>query len=445
MEAWVEAELRGSELGDERLSRRLGQILDRLAGHPQGSLPQACVGWAELMGAYRFFGNKSVDMAGVLSGHRQATLERMKSHPVVLCLQDTTFVNFGDCEQTGGLGPHSRGRGHGLCLHPVVAVSEAGEMLGCVWAKTWAKAAQQDRKASRHSRGLGQKESVRWVEGVEAVNQVARAGLRRVVVGDRESDLFEIFAQPRQPGVHLLVRMMHNRRTAQGKRLLEVLEETPVWGQTEVAVSRRDGRPQRLAQLQVRAIKVGLPPPAGKQMGAVTLWAVEAREEAKDGLHWILWTDLPVGNMAQAVEKLQWYRQRWQIERFFDVLKNGSQLEELQLTHRRRLESALGVYLIVAWRVLALLAASRQKEPPATETLLSAWEWQAAWGWKYRRTCPTHPPPLVEMVALIAQLGGYLGRKNDGPPGARSIWKGLRRVHDIALGMAIHQTASSCV
>lgn len=38
-------------------------------------------------------------------------------------------------------------------------------------------------------------------------------------------------------------------------------------------------------------------------------------------------------------------------------------------------------------------------------------------------------PKLNEVLRLIAQLGGILGRKGDGEPGAKAIWLGLRDVH----------------
>ena len=41
-------------------------------------------------------------------------------------------------------------------------------------------------------------------------------------------------------------------------------------------------------------------------------------------------------------------------------------------------------------------------------------------------------PTLREAIRMIALLGGFLGRKGDGEPGVKTIWRGLRRLHDIA-------------
>ncbi len=35
-------------------------------------------------------------------------------------------------------------------------------------------------------------------------------------------------------------------------------------------------------------------------------------------------------------------------------------------------------------------------------------------------------------MVWIAKLGGFLARKNDGEPGVKSLWRGLKRLHDIA-------------
>lgn len=54
------------------------------------SIPGACNGWAETQAAYRFLGSESDDWLDMLEAHRQCTQRRMVTHPVVLCLQDTT-------------------------------------------------------------------------------------------------------------------------------------------------------------------------------------------------------------------------------------------------------------------------------------------------------------------------------------------------------------------
>jgi len=53
-------------------------------------------------------------------------------------------------------------------------------------------------------------------------------------------------------------------------------------------------------------------------------------------------------------------------------------------------------------------------------------EWQAVHFVVNQTPLPSSPPPMSEMLSMIARLGGYLGRKHDGPPGPQSIWIGLQ-------------------
>jgi len=47
------------------------------------------------------------------------------------------------------------------------------------------------------------------------------------------------------------------------------------------------------------------------------------------------------------------------------------------------------------------------------------------------------PRNVAYYVLAIAKLGGYLARKNDGPPGNTVLWRGLSRLTDIHLGVEI--------
>jgi len=61
-------------------------------------------------------------------------------------------------------------------------------------------------------------------------------------------------------------------------------------------------------------------------------------------------------------------------------------------------------------------------------------EWQAAYILN-RKKVPKSLPKLNEVILLIAVLGGFLGRKDDGEPGVKTIWLGLQRVVDFAAGL----------
>ena len=112
-------------------------------------------------------------------------------------------------------------------------------------------------------------------------------------------------------------------------------------------------------------------------------------------------------------------------------------MESLQLSQIERLERALAIYLIIAWRILHVVTTGQQCPELPCDVVFDAEEWQAAWIVKYRSKPPQTPPPLGEMVRLIAGFGGFLGRKRDGFPGAKAIWEGMEKVRHYAVGIEV--------
>ena len=138
--------------------------------------------------------------------------------------------------------------------------------------------------------------------------------------------------------------------------------------------------------------------------------------------------------MEQAVELLDWYRARWEIELFFLILKEGCRIEALQLGERERIETALALYLVVAWRINRLMRLGRTLPELPADVLLEVDEWKAAYVLN-KKPVPKKTPALQDVIRLIAQLGGFLGRKGDGEPGAKTLWLGLRDVAVFVNGM----------
>lgn len=148
---------------------------------------------------------------------------------------------------------------------------------------------------------------------------------------------------------------------------------------------------------------------------------------------WLLLTSLPVDNFDQALECVRMYALRWLIERYHYVLKSGCRIEELQLESAENMKKALCTYCIVAWRLLWLTYLARKEPELSCEEVLDRYEWESLYCMtQKKKVIPKKPPTLSQAVRWIAQLGGFLGRKGDGMPGVKTIWQGLRRLHDIS-------------
>jgi hypothetical protein len=103
--SWAEEEFGRVRFYDRRLKDRLYQIAEDFAGCSQGPIPERCQTKARTMGAYRFFQNPKVSMDVLLAGHREATIDRIRQHRIVLVPQDTTSLNYNTHPMSEGLGP----------------------------------------------------------------------------------------------------------------------------------------------------------------------------------------------------------------------------------------------------------------------------------------------------------------------------------------------------
>jgi hypothetical protein len=276
---------------------------------------------------------------------------------------------------------------------------------------------------------------------VQAVEKAVPSGQRVLVVGDRESDIYDLFTMPRRSETDLLVRGNEDRRVYAPERKLWAAEAAPVIGGQRLFLQAGNRREARAANVEIRLSQqtifapshtkppVGTNRPLCMQMSAILVQEVEP-PEGIEPLCWLLLTTLLVEDLAGASQCIQWYTWRWLIERSHFVLKSGCQLEKVQLESAERLQRALATYCVVAWRLLWLTYQARCHPDDRCETALQRQEWQAL------QAAITKNPQVGEQpkaVRWIAQLGGFLGRKSDGEPGVKTLWLGLRRLEDLAL------------
>lgn len=419
-------------MGDARRNRRLIQLVEALAAQPPASIPLASGGWAETKAAYRLLNNPALHWRDLLEVHTVRTGERLQGHPVVLCLQDTTEADFTRQPGIAGLGRLRYEAQHGLYVHPPLVVTPAGVALGVIDAWLWARAPKGEPAL---------KESTRGLEGYEIVAEWAAQlpATRLGYVADREGDiraLMDLAARRGQPA-DWLVRAQHDRHTALGDKLWDRLARTEPLGEVECLLPAPPGRPARRVRQTLYSERVPLP--ARRGAPALVVTAILAREEhpplGEKAIEWRLLTNRTAETLEQVVELINWYRRRWLIEIFFSILTSGCRIEALQLGTLERLERALVIYLIIAWRILHLVTWGRDCPDLPCEVVFAPEEWQAAWIVAHRRPPPDTPPTLAVMVRLIASFGGFLGRKSDGHPGPKAIWQGMQRVREFALAL----------
>jgi hypothetical protein len=447
---WAIQEVGAAALGDRRRTRRLTHLLSDLAARPEVSLPAACVTPAATKAAYRFFADAAIAPAAIQEAHRAATVERLRGAPTLLALQDTTALDCTPHPAVAGVGPLAYPGQRGLWLHSVLAATPDGTPLGLLDQQTWARDPDvSSQRQTRRQRPTAAKESQRWLTAQAVTDVIVPPGPQVITVADREADIYDLLALPRPAQHEVLIRASHNRRVqAEERYLWEAVRAAPVGDVVPVLVGRRPDRQPREALLTLRWTAVTLLPPRHRAreegLEPIPLVAILAEEPVPPAgeppIRWLLLTSLRVQTGEDALTCVRHYARRWLVERYHYVLKSGCKIEERQLRTAERLERALAVYAIVAWRLLWLTYLARaDPEQPCTVALTSA-EWPVLYVAIHQTSeLPAQPPPLGQAVRWIAQLGGFLGRRGDGDPGPTVLWRGLRRLEDLTIGWHLAQ------
>ena len=444
---WAEEEFGSVELYDERLKDRVLVLARDFFAQPGELVPQACGGSnAKVKAAYRFFNNRNIDMQGLLRPHVDATIGRIKEHGVVLAVQDTTTLSY-TAHASKDMGPINAkwNSAEGLIVHDTMAFTEDGVPLGLLDVQCWARKPEEAGKgARRHQLPIEQKESMKWLNSYRAVDQVQQlcSDTMLVSVGDREADIYELFeeATKDRTSPKLLVRAMRGRnRKVEQIELWERLSGQPICGIQQVHIPRKGSRQARTAKLAVRFAEVILDPPKTKNSIPILMWAVFVEEvdidpSVKEPIEWMLLTTVPTNTFEDACERIAWYSKRWGIEVYHRTLKSGCRIEDRRLESADRLESCLAIDFVVAWRIYWLTKQGRETPDIPCNVFLNEEEWQVIWAFAKKEPLPDEPPPIGQVIPMIASLGGYLNRKGDGPPGATTMWRGLIRLQAMVEG-----------
>ena len=448
MQSWTEQELKDTGLPDKRLNQRLIKIVEQATQQPSATIPQASETGSDTKATYDFWKSERFDYIDIIEGHRQKTLQRAKKEELVLMIQDTSDFNFTHHRSKTwdkGFGQTcSQNYVRGLKVHSSLMVSTQGVPLGIsdlqIWTREPTKKKKQAQKKIKKS--IGQKESKRWLRGLVDAELAVSSNTKVVTITDREGDIYEMLAMPRNSNSHLLIRAKHNRRVENElKHLFPSLSASESVGEMEIVLPKTEKRMARKALVTIRYIQVKMMAPQNRvgktKTESISVNAISVVEEnppdGEKGIEWRLLTTLPITNYDDVLTYIQWYTYRWRIERYHYVLKSGCRVEKLQLETAERIKKALATYAIVAWRLLWLLYESRKNPDVSSELVLTQDEWQSLYCYIHKKNEPPNEAPPIKMVIIwIAKLGGFLGRKKDGEPGIKSLWRGLRRLFDIA-------------
>lgn len=399
----------------------------------------------------RFLGHDKVTAERIIESWSERTVAAVEGRHV-LAIQDTSEIHFNTTPQRRrGLGEIGKGNNHGVLLHPLLAVdADDGTCLGLLSGQVWTREGR--RTTSHDERELSDKESQRWISSAVAAGPLLTKAAAVTVLGDRESDIFALYASSAEQRFHVIARSMHDRKLVDRNGLYEASDAMAAVDRRAVQLPARAARPARLAHLELRFGAIELARPQSKFLRhlpkSLPLALVDVRETnagaGVEPLHWRLLTSHEVASVEDAWRIVQWYRQRWIIEQFFRVLKTqGLKLEDSQIGTADRLLKLVAIAAKAAVITIQLLQARDGGQQPillafkdgeidalaALNQLLEA---------RSKRLKNPHPPDSLAWAAwIIGRLGGWDGYPSSKPPGPITFKSGLEYFQAVAAGWSL--------
>lgn len=454
--SWVEEEFETINLGDKRLNKRVIHITETLGLAPGRTIPQSFKTWAEIKACYNLFNNDLISYEKLLAPHVEKTLERIREHPVILLLSDTTDANYTTKIAMEGK-ERLDNKQNGLWIHSTIAVSPERLTLGIIDVNYWHRqkeVAEKDSKSrnTRDKAPIEEKESYRWLKSyLKACEIVQKSPETQIVnITDREGDIIEIFEasvnQAKQGNAaYFIIRSQYDRLLEEKneatnkikKKLRQKLKEEASLGEVEFIIPSTEKRKGRKVKQQIKAVTVTLTP-AHKGAKKIKVNAVMALEEnppkEEEPLMWILITNLAVNNFDDVCKIIKYYLCRWEIELFYKVLKSGCKIEERQLQTANRMQILIVILMILAWRVIYTMMLGRVCSEMSVNEVFEEAEWKAVYKIvNGKKALPRKPPKLGDFIVMVAILGGYIDQKGAEPPGVKTMWKGMARMVDFAI------------
>jgi hypothetical protein len=326
-------------------------------------------------------------------------------------------------------------------------VTPTGLPLGLLTQELWARTGYQLQSVrERKNTAIEEKESYRWVAALQETAAESLPTAKVITLCDREADIYEFLGEAQRVDTSFVIRAAWDRHIEHEDypRLWPLVESQAVAGEVTIEIPARAHRKPRRARLAVRFTAVTVDPPQRHRaavpdpLPSLRLYAVQVKETApppgEEAIEWMLLTNLPVHTLSDALQRVDWYRRRWQVEEFHKILKSGCRVEACRLQTAQRLRRYITLCTVIAWRLYWLTHSNHTTPTAPATTILSTEETKAL----HLLTCGSFAPldstlSVRDAVRLIAKLGGFLGRRHDREPGITTLWRGWQRLSDLTL------------
>ena len=446
--------------GDKRIEKRAAQALHKLTRGRNSSIRQVTESDAEQKSFYRLFNNEKFNEKAI----EQSIVNRcgkLCKDRHVLCIQDTTEFNLtgqqGRLKAASGLGKTTKEGILGFMLHSSLVIdANVGSALGYSYIKTWErKEDHPDRYIRKYKQlPIEEKESYKWIEASMQSKQLLEQSKTITIIADRESDIYDLLATVPDQKVHLLIRSNSNRLIVEGSTLADYLNSLPVMHHYKLMV-RGDVRKsieKRTAVMELKWGKVSVIKPQNsrnKELPASQqLYVVEVKEQNKTGgIYWRIVTTHPITNSEEAMQVIEWYKQRWYIEQIHRLLKTeGFRIERSQLEQGWAIRKLTLLAMLATLRILQMMLAYEDDQEQPIDEVFDRDEQQCLQimneqleGETDKLKNPSKPNTLKSATWIIARLGGWKGYTSQRRPGPIVLQKGLAKFYHIYEGWLMYK------
>ena len=432
----INKEFEAIEFNSKRLKARFIKTMEKLEKDPEHSILTSMGSRSEAKAVYRMLGNEKFSCEEIQRVHKASTIERMidNQEQIILAVQDTTSVNYHTHNKTKGLGYNSE-KTRGINVHSCLAMTTEGIALGILDQHFYTREnmKQEGTREELKLRPIEEKESFRWLETMEKSNAGIPESIKVINICDREGDMYELYEKAVLEGKSFLIRVTQNRYSLNNEKIIHEIKKIPFKGSREVVIPRnpKTTTPESNTTLWITYKKFEVKIPKRiKTETEVTMNVIYVTDQNEESIEWILATNESIETGEEAFKFVDYYIQRWKIERLHYILKSGCQIEKIQQRNVEQITPLIFMYSIISTMILNMTYLSRINPNLPGTVVLDEEDINLL----YRCVHKTQESPLEvytlgELVAYLGILGGFKSAKSDGPPGVKLIWNGLQRLY----------------
>lgn len=438
-------------LPDKRLDAVLDKFTDRISQKQHVCMRKLALSRNEEIQFGRFINNTRFGVDELKEVLYSQFKNSCPQEGHLLLIEDFSQMAFSLQRHVEELGSVDKGQVQGFYLQPVLCLDALhGGCYGIPAVNCIKRSADKEKLPRKQANALRDKipfedkESFYWLSTIAHALENCPQTLPKTVVADREADVYAVLVGLQQLGVAYVIRARHDRPLQQGGRLYEEVSTFSEQCRFSVKLPATDKRSAHTAVLKVSYGRVELKKSQLKSRTPLaathSCWAVKVEEDScsvvnnEAPIEWLLLTTHQVDSPLQALQVIGFYKERWNVEQLFRLLKTkGLHFEASQLRSYAKLLKLMMLSLMGAVKVLQLLRARNDTTGQkvscafsATEQLLLSKLNEKLEGRTEKLKNPYPIDSLAFAAWVIARLSGWSGYQSQRPPGPIDFFVGLQ-------------------